>query len=35
MVQPKHEELLVRQQCALLRLSRSNLYYKPVDGVLP
>jgi putative transposase len=31
MLQPGHEELSVRQQCALLHLSRSNLYYKPVE----
>jgi putative transposase len=32
MVQPEHEELSVRQQCALLHLARSNLYYKPVEA---
>lgn len=31
MVQPEHEELSVRQQCALLHLARSNLYYEPVE----
>ena len=31
MLQPGHEELSVRQQCALLHLSRSNLYYQPVE----
>jgi putative transposase len=32
MVQPEHEELSVRQQCALLHLARSNLYYEPVEA---
>jgi putative transposase len=32
MVQPEHEELSVRQQCALLHLALSNLYYKPVEA---
>lgn len=32
MVQPEHEELSVRQQCALLHLARSNLYYQPVEA---
>jgi putative transposase len=27
-----HQELSVRQQCALLHLARSNLYYKPVEA---
>jgi putative transposase len=31
MVQPEHEELSVRKQCALLYLARSNLYYEPVE----
>ncbi|MBN1204868.1 MAG: IS3 family transposase [Myxococcaceae bacterium] len=31
MVQPEHEELSVRKQCALLHLARSNLYYEPVE----
>jgi putative transposase len=32
MVQPEHEELSVRKQCALLHLARSNLYYEPVEA---
>ena len=32
MVQPEHEELSVRQQCALLHLARSNLYYQPMEA---
>jgi putative transposase len=32
MVQPEHEKLSVRQQCALLHLARSNLYYTPVEA---
>jgi putative transposase len=31
MVQPEHEELSLRQQCALLQLSRSSWYYEPVE----
>lgn len=31
MVQPEHEELSVRRQCELLRLSRAGLYYEPVE----
>jgi putative transposase len=31
MVQPEHEQLSVRKQCALLHFSRSNLYYEPVE----
>jgi putative transposase len=31
MVQPGHEALSVRQQCELLQLARSGLYYQPVE----
>ena len=29
MIEPDHEELSVREQCELLRLHRSTLYYQP------
>lgn len=31
MVQPEHEVLSVRKQCALFRLTRSSLYYQPME----
>lgn len=33
MVQPGEQELSVRQQCALLQVSRASLYYEPVEAV--
>ena len=29
MIEPDHKELSVREQCELLRLYRSTLYYRP------
>lgn len=31
MMQPDHEELSIRKQCALLGVTRSSLYYKPEE----
>ena len=31
MIEPCHKELSIRKQCELLKLTRSNLYYEPVE----
>lgn len=31
MLQPEDDELSMRQQCALLHVARSGLYYEPVE----